>query len=102
MFREPDPRLHRRSYGPVHGKTLPRLDACRVLVEHFAMTRETLLEIDNRRPFVPYSLRLNNGDVVEVQKPDHCLITEDNRTLVFNESGGRLKFISIANITMVE
>jgi hypothetical protein len=66
------------------------------------MTQETLLEIDNRRPFVPYALRLNNGDVVRVDKPEHCLITEDGGTLVFNESGGKLKFIAVANITMVE
>jgi hypothetical protein len=66
------------------------------------MTRETLLDIDNRRPFQPYSLRLNNGDVVRVQQSEHCLMTEDGETLVFNESGGRLKFIAIANITMIE
>ena len=66
------------------------------------MTQETLLEIDNRRPFVPYALRLNSRDVVRVEKPEHCLITEDGGTLVFNESGGKLKFIAVANITMVE
>ena len=66
------------------------------------MTRQTLLDIDNRRPFQPYSLRLNNGDVVQIEKPDHCLITEDSRTLVYNESDGKLKFIAIPNITMVE
>jgi hypothetical protein len=66
------------------------------------MTRETLLDIDNRRPFQPYSLRLDNGDIVRVNKPEHCLVTEDGRTLVFNERGGNLKFIAVANITMVE
>jgi hypothetical protein len=66
------------------------------------MTKETLLEIDNRRPFRPYSLRLNNGDVVRIVQPEHCLITEDEQTLVWNQSGGRLKFIAIANITMIE
>ena len=66
------------------------------------MTQETLLEIDNRRPFVPYTLRLNSGDVVRVEKPEHCLITEDGGTLVFNESGGKLKFIAVANIALVE
>jgi hypothetical protein len=66
------------------------------------MTKETLLEIDNRRPFKPYSLRLNNGDVLRIEQPEHCLITEDERTLVWNQSGGRLKFIAIANIAMVE
>jgi hypothetical protein len=66
------------------------------------MTKETLLAIDNRRPFQPYALRLNNGDVLRIQQPEHCLITEDEQTLVWNQSGGRLKFIAIANITMVE
>lgn len=66
------------------------------------MTKETLLEIDNRRPFVPYSLRLNNGDIVRIDTPEHCLLTRDGETLVFNESGGKLKFIAVANITMVE
>ena len=66
------------------------------------MTRQTLLDIDNRRPFEPYSLRLNDGDVIRIEKPEHCLVTEDGRTLVFNESGGKLKFIAVANITMVE
>jgi hypothetical protein len=66
------------------------------------MTKETLLEIDNRRPFRPYSLRLNNGDVVRIARPEHCLITEDEQTLVWNERGGRLKFIAIDNITMIE
>ena len=63
------------------------------------MTKETLVEFDNQRPFQPYSLRLNNGDVIRIGKPDHCLITEDEQTLVFNERGGRLKVIAIANIT---
>jgi hypothetical protein len=66
------------------------------------MTVQTLLDIENRRPFQPYSLRLNSGDVVRVDTPEHCLITQDGRTLVFNESDGRLKFISIENIAMVE
>ncbi len=66
------------------------------------MTSDTLLQIDNRRPFVPYTLRLNSGDFVRVERPEHCLITEDGETLVFNESGGKLKFISVANIAMVE
>jgi hypothetical protein len=66
------------------------------------MTRETLLDIDNRRPFEPYSLRLNNGDVIRVAEAEHCLFTEDGRTVVFNESGGKLKFIAIANITLIE
>ena len=51
------------------------------------ITRETLLGIDNGRPFQPYSLRLDNGDVVRVEQAEHCLVTEDGRTLVFNESG---------------
>lgn len=66
------------------------------------MTKETLLNIDNRHPFQPYSLRLNNGDVVRIERPEHCLITEDEQTLVYNERAGRLKFIAIANITMIE
>jgi hypothetical protein len=66
------------------------------------MRRETLLEIDNRRPFQPYSLRLNNGDVVRIERPEHCLVTEDGSTLVFNERGGQLRFIAVGNITMVE
>ena len=66
------------------------------------VTKETLLDIDNRRPFQPYSLRLNNGDVVRIEQAEHCLVTEDGRTLVFNERGGHLKFITVANITLVE
>ena len=66
------------------------------------MTKDTLLEIDNRRPFHPYTLCLNNGDVVRVTRPEHCLITEDEETLIWNESGGKIKFIAIANITMIE
>ncbi len=66
------------------------------------MTADTLLQIDNRRPFAPYTLRLNNGDVVQVDKPEHCLVTEDGKTLVFNESGGKLKFIAVPNIAMIE
>jgi hypothetical protein len=66
------------------------------------MTKDTLLDIDNRRPFQPYSLRLNNGDLVQIERPEHCLITEDEQTLIYNEKGGRLKFIAIANITMVK
>lgn len=66
------------------------------------MTRQTLLDIDNRRPFERYSLRLNNGDVIGIEKPEHCLVTEDGRMLVFNERDGKLRFIAVANITMVE
>ena len=67
-----------------------------------AMTAQTLIDIDNRRPFQPYSLRLDNGDVVRIEKPEHCLVTEDGRTLVYNETDGKLKFIAIPNITVVE
>jgi hypothetical protein len=66
------------------------------------MTAETLFEIDNRRPFQAYSIRLNNGDIVQISEPEHCLITKDGQTLVFNETAGKLKFIAIPNITMVE
>ena len=66
------------------------------------MTSQTLIDIDNRRPFQPYSLRLDNGDVVRIEKPEHCLVTEDGRTLVYNEADGKLKFIAIPNITLVE
>ena len=66
------------------------------------MSPQTLLEIDNRRPFVPYALRLNRGDVVRIEKPEHTLLTEDGGTLVFNETGGKLKFIAVANIALVE
>jgi hypothetical protein len=66
------------------------------------MQVQTLLDIENRRPFQPYALRLNSGDVVRVETPEHCLITQDGQTLVFNESDGKLKFIAIANIAMVE
>ena len=66
------------------------------------MTSQTLIEIDNRRPFVPYVIKLNSGDAVRVEKPEHCLITEDGETLVFNESGGKLKFIAVSNIALVE
>ncbi len=67
-----------------------------------AMTAQTLIDIDNRRPFQPYSLRLDNGDVVRIEKPEHSLVTEDGRTLVYNEADGKLKFIAIPNITVVE
>jgi len=78
------------------------VDESTVVMHDSSMTRETLLEIDNRRPFRPYSLRLNNGDVVRVEQSEHRLVTQDGSTLVFNESGGKLKFIAVANITMVE
>ena len=65
------------------------------------MTKKTLMEIDDRRPFRPYALRLNNGDVIRIEQPEHCFITEDEQTLIWNERGGHLKFIAIANITMV-
>jgi hypothetical protein len=63
---------------------------------------ETLIEIDNRRPFEPYSIRLNDGSVLKIDEPEHCLVTRDGQTLVFNDAGGKLKFISIRNITLVE
>ncbi|MCX8090821.1 MAG: hypothetical protein N3I86_07790 [Verrucomicrobiae bacterium] len=66
------------------------------------MTAQTLRAIDNRRPFQPYALRLNNGDIVRIQKPEHCLVTEDGRTVVYNQADGKLLFISIPNITLVE
>ncbi|MSU62484.1 MAG: hypothetical protein EXS31_08815 [Pedosphaera sp.] len=95
--------------GSISGSALQRgdpaalkLDAPALVTHDAGMTSETLLDLDNRRPFQPYSLRLDNGDVVRVEQAEHCLVTEDGRTLVFNESGGKLKFIAIANITMVE
>lgn len=66
------------------------------------VTAQTLIGIDNRQPFQPYSLRLDNGDVVRIDKPEHCLVTEDGRTLVYNEADGKLMFIAIPNITLVE
>src|SRR5437016_3107679 len=87
---------------PCCAELIRRLDVYRVLPEHSAMTRQTLLDIDNRRPFEHYTLRLNNGDLIRIEKPEHCLVTEDGRTLVFNERDGKLKFIAVANITMME
>ncbi len=66
------------------------------------MTPQTLVDVDNRRPFQPYSLRLDNGDIVRVEKPEHCLLTEDGQTVAFNESGGKLKFIAVRKLTLVE
>jgi hypothetical protein len=79
-----------------------KIDGTEQMMHDADMTRETLLDIDNRRPFQSYSLRLNSGDMVRVEQPEHCLVTEDGQTLVLNERGGQLKFIAIANITMVE
>jgi hypothetical protein len=79
-----------------------QLDAPPIPPQLTAMTAETLIDIDNRRPFQPYSLRLDNGEVVRIDKPEHCLVTEDGRTLVYNEADGKLKFIAIPNITLVE
>jgi hypothetical protein len=47
-------------------------------------------------------VQLNSGDMIRIEKPEHCLITEDGRTLVYNQSGGELKFIAVANIATVE
>ncbi|MDW8309139.1 MAG: hypothetical protein RMK20_07170 [Verrucomicrobiales bacterium] len=66
------------------------------------MTAQTLRDIDTRRPFQPCALRLNNGDIVRIEKPEHCLVTEDGRTVVYNQADGKLLFISIPNITLVE
>ena len=78
------------------------VDESGLVTRDSGMTRDTLRDIDNRRPFRPYSLRLNNGDMVRVEKAEHCLVTEDGRTLVFNEREGNLKFITVANITTIE
>ena len=66
------------------------------------MTAETLIEIDNRRPFQPYSIRLNNGDVIQIMEPEHCLITRDGQTIVINDVGGKLKFVAIPTITVID
>ena len=80
----------------------PALDPLRALTDHQTMTRDTLLDIDSRRPFAPYSLRLNNEDVIRIEQPEHCLVTEDGQTLGFNKAGGKLKFVAVRNITVVE
>jgi hypothetical protein len=66
------------------------------------VTAETLIEIDNRRPFEPYTIHLNSGETVRINEPEHCLVTRDGRTLVFNEAGGKLKFIAVQNISLVQ
>ena len=81
---------------------LTKLDVPAWVAHDCNMTKEILLDIENRRPFQPYSLRLDNGAVVRIEKPEHCLLTEDGKTLIYNESGGHVKFIAVPNITMVE
>ena len=87
------------------GGSLPTrgpLDAARPHPHCGRMTAQRLRDIDNRRPFQPYALWLNNGDIVRIEKPEYCLVTEDGRTLVYNQADGRLLFIAIPNIAVVE
>jgi hypothetical protein len=65
------------------------------------MTTDSLRELLRAMPFVPFRVRLSNGDVHEVVHRDFAMVTKSNLVVSFPGSD-RLAICSILHIASVE
>jgi hypothetical protein len=66
------------------------------------MNPETLFDAIHSRPFVAFSLRMNNDRIYHVDHPEMALLAPDRSAVaVVNERGG-LIFLALPNIASLE
>jgi hypothetical protein len=65
------------------------------------MTRDSVLEWMNRRPFRPFHFRLSNGDSYEVRHPELAAVSLTN-VVVFSTADGRAAKIALLHVAVIE
>ncbi|MEX0715403.1 MAG: hypothetical protein WD066_02395 [Planctomycetaceae bacterium] len=50
------------------------------------MTAETIRQLLQQRPFVPFAVRMSNGDVFEVGHPEFAILLRNNLIVGFPDS----------------
>ena len=63
------------------------------------MTREAIEEAINRKPFRPFSLRLADGQLVQVNEAYRAAVHPDVETMVIFEATGGYRILDIPLIT---
>jgi len=66
------------------------------------MTKETIKQMIGAEPFKPFSLRLRDGSLVPVPRPEFILVTQGGRTAYVNVEGERVKILDLTLITAIE
>lgn len=65
------------------------------------MTRDSVLEWMNRRPFRPFHFRLSNGDGYEVRHPEMAMVSLTN-VVVFSKADGPAAKIALLHVAAME
>jgi len=65
------------------------------------MNHESLHELVSRRPFEPFSLRLSNGDVVEIRHPEFAMLMK-SKLVVGVPDTDRVVICSLLHIAGIE
>ncbi len=66
------------------------------------MTREAIEEALKRKPFRPFSIRLTDGQLVQVSEEHRAAIHPDVETMVIFQPGGGYRILDIPLITELQ
>lgn len=65
------------------------------------MTAESIRELLDAAPFVPFSVQLANGRKIRVAHPDFTLLSPGRRTLIVYSEGEHFDMVDVMLITNV-
>jgi hypothetical protein len=66
------------------------------------MNPETLFEAIHARPFVPFSIRMNNDRIYHVDHPELILLAPDRQMAAVVNEDGHLIFLALVNMASLE
>ncbi len=65
------------------------------------MTDRTLRELLHRAPFVPFSIRMDNGSAYPVVHPDYLLLVPGGEHAIVAEDDGRFHILDLPHVSSV-
>ena len=65
------------------------------------MDKETIKELLKRQPFMPFKIKLSNGETFEVRHPEFVLLTKTGLVVGYPDSD-RLSICSLLHIANIE
>jgi hypothetical protein len=63
------------------------------------MTTEAIKDAIQKRPFRPFSLRLANGDEIQIQSQDYVALHPVGKTFIIFEPDGGYRIVDIPLVT---
>jgi hypothetical protein len=66
------------------------------------MTKEVIQNTLHAQPFKPFSLRLTDGTLVPVPRPDFMVVSQGGRTAIINTEGEKFSIVDLARVTTIE